>query len=90
MVMANLTYVKPLAEAETYLEAHIAFLNNYDCAGNYIVLAGKILTLVELSDFRRRIKQRIIAEEPFYINEIVSYEALEFCPSKYAADSHSL
>lgn len=89
MFILNLTYIKPINEVEKYLPAHISFLDEYYNLGNFICSGRKnprsggiILcnaeNINEVND--------ILNEDPFYKEEIASYEIIEFIPTKYATN----
>lgn len=89
MFLANLTYIKPMEEVESHLEEHIAFLDKYYRAGNFICsgrknprTGGIILMNAKNID---EVKE-IISEDPFHINKLADYEIIEFYPAKYAPD----
>lgn len=92
MYIANLIYEKPLTEVEKYLEEHIAFLNKFYEAGNFICSGRKNprnggVILFDAKD-EAQMKQ-IIEQDPFYQHGIARYEMIEFFPTKYAADFSS-
>lgn len=92
MFIANLTYVKPLEEVEKYLEEHIAFLEkqyklgNFICSGRKNPRTGGIILFNAKDEAEMN---KIITEDPFYINKIANYEITEFYPTKYASDFKS-
>lgn len=93
MFIANLTYIKPLAEVEKYLEAHIAFLDKYYETGSFICSGRKNPRTGGVILFNAKDEgemKEIISEDPFYINEIANYEIIEFYPTKYATGFHNL
>ncbi|MHA6533721.1 YciI family protein [Paenibacillus sp. BAC0078] len=89
MYIANLTYVKPLAEVEEYLEEHIAFLEKYYELGKFICSGRKNprdggIILFNATDETEM--NQIISEDPFHVNKIANYEIIEFYPTKYSPD----
>ncbi|MFT8929904.1 MAG: YciI family protein [Sporolactobacillus sp.] len=89
MFVANLTYRKPLAEVEKYLEKHLEFLENHYQTGHFICSGRKNPRTGGVILIRARNEaelKQIIAEDPFYANQIADYELIEFYPTKYAAD----
>lgn len=86
MFIFTLTYKKPLSEVEKYLEEHCVYLDLNYKAGNFIAsgrreprTGGVIICKVETKDAALD----IMKADPFYINEIAEYDAIEFIPSKY-------
>lgn len=93
MFIANLTYIKPLTEVEKYLEEHIAFLDKYYAMGKFICSGRKNPRTGGIILFHAKDEvemKEIISEDPFYINEIASYDVIEFSPTKYAPEFKSL
>ncbi|EHJ52330.1 YciI family protein [Streptococcus macacae] len=87
MFIINLTYVKPLAEVEKHLEAHIVFLNKYYQSGKFICSGRKHPRtggIILLKAENKEDVRQIVAEDPFYQNKIAEYEIIEFSPTKYA------
>lgn len=86
MFIVLITYQKPLSEVDQYLAAHRDFLSggyekNYlICSGPQNPRTGGVL-LSQLSN--RTTLEEFIANDPFYINKIASYEIIEFNPVKY-------
>lgn len=88
MFIANLTYIKPLTEVEKYLEEHVAFLEKYYELGKFITSGRKHPRTGGIILFNAKDEmemKRIISEDPFHINQIASYEIIEFTPTKYAS-----
>ncbi|MFT8888284.1 MAG: YciI family protein [Ethanoligenens sp.] len=89
MFLANLTYIRPMDEVESHLKEHIAFLDKYYQAGNFICSGRKIprtggVILMNAKNMDE--VQQIISEDPFHINQLADYEIIEFDPVKYAPD----
>ena len=87
MYLIHVTYTKPITEIDKHLVDHRAFLDKYYATGNLICsgprnprIGGIILCnakgIYEVWN--------IIHQDPFYINDIASYEVIEFNPVKYA------
>lgn len=89
MFLANLTYIKPMAEVEKHLKEHLAFLDKYYQAGNFICSGRKNPRtggVILMNAANENEVQRIISEDPFHINKVADYEIIEFYPAKYAPD----
>ena len=87
MFVFNLTYVKPLSEVERVLPEHVAYLDRYYGLGKFVCSGRKHprtsgVILCAAADAAEA--GAIMREDPFFIEEIASYEVIEFQPSKYA------
>lgn len=92
MFIANLTYIKPLAEVEKYLEEHIAFLDKHFKAGKFICSGRKNPRTGGIILFNAKDEmemKEMISQDPFNINAIASYEIIEFYPTKCASELES-
>jgi len=87
MFIISLKYEKLIKSIERHLEEHIVFLekyyaiNKFICSGRQEPRTGGII-LCNAKD--KEEVNRIIKEDPFYINQVAKYEIIEFIPSKYA------
>lgn len=87
MYIFNLTYKKPLEEVERFLAEHIAYLEKYYtkklfiCSGRKEPRSGGVI-LCNAKNLQEA--QQILQEDPFYQQEIATYEVIDFTPSKYA------
>ena len=89
MFIAILTYKKPLEEVDRYLQAHREYLTAHYAAGDFIAsgpqnprIGGVIMINTQNHDF----VETIIAQDPFYINDIADYQIVEFIPTMFAND----
>lgn len=89
MFLIQVTYTKPIGEIDKHLVDHRAFLEKYYVSENLIcsgprnprtggIILCNFMSVDEVWNF--------IHQDPFYINEIASYEVIEFNPVKYAND----
>lgn len=86
MFLITYTYVKPLEIVDQYLEQHRAFLDKYYQSDCFITSGPKVprVGAVLLSQLNNRDQlEKILQEDPFVINQIVTYEITEFLPVKY-------
>ena len=86
MFITLLKYVKPLEEAERFLDEHVQFLDKYYSQKKFIFsgrrnprIGGVILMNASTE---AEVKQ-IINDDPFYIHNIAEYDVIEFSPTKY-------
>lgn len=89
MFIVILTYKKPLSEVDRFLAAHREYLAKHYAAGDFIAsgpqnprMGGVIMMKVD----NRAVVETIIAEDPFHINGIASYQIVEFTPTMFAND----
>ena len=88
MFIANLKYKKSMEEVNKVLEAHLEYLDKYFekekfiCTGkkSFPELGGVIL----FNSNNLEEAKKILYEDPFYIEEIVDYEIIEFQPVKFS------
>jgi uncharacterized protein YciI len=89
MFLFLLNYDNGLELVEKHLEAHRKYLdkhyalNHFICSGAQIPRTGGVI-LCNAAD--RDEAMEIIKEDPFYQNDAVRYEIIEFTPNKYATD----
>ena len=88
MFIANLKNKKSMEEVNKVLEAHLEYLDKYFekekfiCTGkkSFPELGGVIL----FNSNNLEEAKKILYEDPFYIEEIVDYEIIEFQPVKFS------
>jgi len=88
MFILVLKYIKPLEQVDKYLEPHIQYLEKYYSLQKFICSGRRnprIGGVVLCKAHNLEEAEAIIAEDPFYINQIAEYEIIEFSPSKYVA-----
>lgn len=90
MFIFKLTYKKPLSEVERHLQAHRDYLDRFYQAGMFIAsgpqaprVGGIILCNAKSNDEA----QSIIAQDPFYEEEIADYEIIHFHATKHKVDN---
>lgn len=86
MFIAILTYKKPLSEVDRFLAAHCEYLAKHYDAGDFVAsgpqkprVGGVIMIKAE----NRTTVDAIIAQDPFYINDIADYQIVEFTPTMF-------
>ncbi|CZR96009.1 YCII-related domain protein [Clostridioides difficile] len=84
MVIVNITYTVELNKIEEKLDAHIEFLNKYYANNKFICSGRKNPRIggIILCNANKEEVNKIIQEDPFYINKLGDYEIIEFEPSK--------
>ncbi len=88
MFVIILTYKKQLACIDEHISEHKAFLEKYYNQNCFIVSGRKNprtggVIISQLED--RDLVEKIIREDPFYINDLADYELIEFIPGMYDA-----
>lgn len=85
MYIVNLNYIKPIEEVEKYLGEHRDFLDKYLNLGN-LILAGRKNPrtggLFILSCDNEEEMNKIVKEDPFYLNKVADYDITEIIPTK--------
>ena len=90
MYIISLHYIRPLADIEAHLPAHITYLERY-----YVfLLSGRKeprdggIIILRAPD--RASVERIICEDPFHQQQLAEYTITQFLPSKTATALESL
>src|SRR6185436_19433420 len=89
MFVIELTYTADLAEIDAHMAAHVAFLNKYYDAGNFVVSGRKIPRdggiIVSVGKSKEEI-ERIVSEDPFHRHGLAEFRIIEFRASQRAKD----
>ena len=89
MFVIELVYKAPLKRIDAHMRAHVAFLNKYYTAGNFLVSGRKIPRdggiILALGDSRQQI-EAIVQEDPFYEHGLAEFRVIEFRASQHADD----
>ncbi|TCP25598.1 uncharacterized protein YciI [Scopulibacillus darangshiensis] len=86
MFIVLLKYIKPLSAVDEFIQEHTEFLDKH-YKRKEIVFSGRReprtggIMLVNLND-ADAVKE-MIAEDPFYKNDIAEYDIIKFTPTKY-------
>ena len=85
MFIVSLTYIKPLEEVDHFIPEHVDFLNKQYQLGHFQLsgrkkprTGGVIIATVE----NRSKLDQIITQDPFYRENLASYEVTEIVPTK--------
>lgn len=84
MFIITLTYKEALERIDQELENHVQYLKKQYSLGNFIASGRKVPRTggIIMSQVKDKIKlERIIQNDPFYINKLADYEITEFIPS---------
>ena len=93
MVIILLSYLKPMAEVELFLEEHKLFLQRYFADGTFLLAGRKVprtggFILARASSLEAL--QAIIAEDPFHREGVAAFEIIETAPTMAAPSLASL
>ena len=87
MFIANLKYKKSIKEVNKVLEAHLEYLDKYFETGKFICTGKKSFPelggVILFDSNNLEEAEKILYEDPFYIEEIADYEIIEFQPVKF-------
>lgn len=81
MFIIELTYTKPLEVVDQHLISHREFLDQYYANGTFIASGPQIPRTggVIIAQAKNEAElQKIIEQDPFYINDIAEYRVIEF------------
>lgn len=86
MFIILLTYKKPIAEVETFLADHRAYLDRHYAAGTFLCSGPQAprtggVILCRASD--RAAVEALTDEDPFRIHGVADYAIVEFSPTKH-------
>ncbi|NDL64108.1 YciI family protein [Acerihabitans arboris] len=83
MFIVDLTYEEPIEKVEALLEAHLAWLQKYFAAGDFVASGRKVPRIggiILTRTLARPDLDKILAEDPF--TEVANYSITEFAPSR--------
>ncbi len=92
MFIIELTYTAALADIDANMTDHVAFLNKYYRAGNFLVSGRKIPRdggIIVAVARRRRDIEAIASEDPFVARGLAECRVVEFRASQRADDIQS-
>jgi uncharacterized protein YciI len=89
MFVIELVYKVPLVDIDAHMAEHVAFLQKYYAAGNFVVSGRKIPRdggiIIAVGSSRRAI-ETIVAEDPFHALGLADFRIIEFRASQRAPD----
>lgn len=89
MFVIELIYKAELSKIDAHMKAHVAFLEKYYAAGNFLVSGRKIPRdggiILAVGKDKQQI-QSIIEEDPFCQHGLADFRIIEFRASQRAAD----
>ena len=88
MFIANLKYKKSIEKVNKVLEAHLEYLDKYFEKGKFICTGKKSFPelggVILFDSNNLEEAEKILYEDPFYIEEIADYEIIQFQPVKFS------
>lgn len=93
MFLVLLTYTQPLDKVDALVPEHRAFLERHYAAGTFLLSGRKEprdggVILARAASLQQL--QSIVAEDPFHVHGVASYQLLEFTPTLAAPALESL
>ena len=89
MFVIELVYKAELSEIDAHMTAHVAFLNKYYAAGNFLISGRKIPRdggiILAVGKTRAQI-EKIITEDPFHAHGLADFRIIQFRASQRAKD----
>ena len=89
MFVIELLYKAPLAAIDAAMRAHVAFLNKYYDAGNFVVSGRKIPRdggiIIAVGSSRAAV-EAIVRDDPFVKKGLADFRVIEFRASQRATD----
>ena len=88
MFIILLNYIKPIEVVEAVIPAHIEYLERYYQLDKFVLSGRKSPRTGGVILCQAKDKDEvwaIIAEDPFYLEQVADYDVLEFLPTKAAA-----
>lgn len=85
MFIVSITYVKPLAEIDSFIPEHIEYLNTQYSLGNFQLSGPKVPRSggVILATVKSRVElDEILSQDPFYRENLANYEVIAFTPTR--------
>ena len=89
MFVIELIYKADLADIDAHMKAHVAFLEKYYAAGNFLVSGRKIPRdggiILAVGKDKQQI-EAIVKEDPFHKHGLAEFRVIEFRASQRADD----
>jgi uncharacterized protein YciI len=93
MFIVILSYKAPLEKIDAFRSAHLDFLGNYYTNGFFIASGPQVPRkggiIIAKCDSRDDL-QKIFKQDPFAINDLATYEIIEFIPTKWSEQFESI
>ena len=89
MFVIELIYKADLSEIDAHMKAHVAFLDKYYAAGNFLVSGRKIPRdggIIVATGASRFEIEGLMADDPFVAHGLAEFRVIEFRASQRAAD----
>lgn len=93
MFIVSLTYIAELSEVDRFIDEHIAYLEKYYAAGNFILSGRKMPRtggVILAKAKNKKALDIILQEDPFAKAKLARYDIIEFLPTKAAEEFATL
>ncbi len=87
MFVVSLSYKVELDKVREHLEPHLQFLDKYYALGKFIASGPKVPStggVILVNACTKEQIEKIVTEDPFYIEGLADYTIVEFNPTKVA------
>ena len=87
MFIVLLQYIQPLSAIEVHLEAHRRFLDHHYATGRFLASGPQIPRtggVILAKAASRKELDEVLTGDPFYREQVASYQIIEFEPTKSA------
>ncbi len=93
MFIVSLAYTASLDEVDKYLALHVSYLEEQYVLGNFIASGRKVprtggVILSQMDSLESL--QAVLEKDPFKINNLATYDIIEFIPSMTASGFENL
>ena len=88
MFMISISYIAPLSKVDQHIEAHVSYLDKQYAEGMFLASGKKVPRtggIILATAQSREELDLIITQDPFYIEQVASFEVVEFIPTKAAS-----
>ncbi|CAG2160381.1 YciI family protein [Cupriavidus numazuensis] len=93
MFVVLLHYLQPLQVIETHLKEHRNYLDQHYAAGHFVASGPQVPRVggvILVRGLSREQLDLVLADDPFYREQIAQYQVIEFHPNKFADGVESL
>lgn len=86
MFVVLLHYIQPLTEVDKYLQEHRYFLDKHYTTGHFLASGAQVPRVggvILAKNLNREELDVVLNEDPFYREQLATYQVIEFTPTKY-------
>lgn len=88
MLIAVLTYIRPLDEVDALIADHIRYLDEHYASGLFVASGRRVPRtggVILIAGHDREQAMAVLEQDPFKRAEVATYELIEFAPAKMRA-----